>query len=43
MKAGMGWLEGPIPARAGEPQAAHKATMDLGAYPRSRGGTLGAG
>ena len=30
---------GPIPARAGEPQAAIRAVTPSGAYPRSRGGT----
>ena len=31
---------GPIPARAGEPQAADFARPHAGAYPRSRGGTM---
>ncbi len=30
---------GPIPARAGEPEAHRLTKDDLGAYPRSRGGT----
>ncbi len=31
---------GPIPARAGEPVALYDLARELGAYPRSRGGTI---
>ena len=36
-------LQGPIPARAGEPAGSSLFAFIAGAYPRSRGGTLGQG
>ena len=39
-RAGDGLLDGPIPARAGEPQRARRVWRTAGAYPRSRGGTF---
>ena len=40
---GLGKVEGPIPARAGEPVATAAVVLMVRAYPRSRGGTCAAG